>query len=40
MGEVVFFAQQLPYDTYAAYQQAESTFRALNFGRPIDTEVL
>jgi hypothetical protein len=32
--------QQLPYETYAAYQQAESAFRALYFGRPLDTETL
>ena len=31
---------QLPYEIYAAYQQAESAFRALYFGRPLDTETL
>jgi hypothetical protein len=33
-------AQQLPYETYVAYQQAEAAFRALYFGRPLDTEAL
>lgn len=32
--------QQMPYETYAAYQQAELAFRALYFGRPLDTETL
>jgi len=30
----------IPYETYAAYQQAEAAFRALYFGRPLDTENL
>jgi hypothetical protein len=30
-------AQQVPYETYAAYQQAEMAFHALYFGRPFDT---
>ena len=33
-------AQQIPYETYVAYQQAEAAFRALYFGRLIDTESL
>lgn len=33
-------AQQLPYETYAAYLRAESAFRALYLGRPLDTETL
>jgi hypothetical protein len=32
--------RQLTYETYAAYQQAESAFRALYLGRPLDTETL
>jgi hypothetical protein len=28
--------QQLPYETYVAYQQAEAAFRAIYFGRPFD----
>ena len=32
--------RRLAYETYAAYQQAESAFRALYFGRPLDTETL
>jgi len=32
--------QHLSYETYAAYQQAESAFRALYFGRPLDCETL
>jgi hypothetical protein len=32
--------RQLPYETYVAYQQAESAFRALYLGRPLDTETL
>jgi hypothetical protein len=32
--------QQIPYETYLAYQQAEAAFRALYFGRPLDTEAL
>jgi hypothetical protein len=31
---------QMPYETYAVYQQAESAFRALYFGRPLHTETL
>jgi hypothetical protein len=30
-------AQQMSYETYVAYQQAEAAFRALYFGRSIDT---
>jgi hypothetical protein len=30
----------MPYETYAAYQQAEEVFRALYFSRPLDTETL
>jgi hypothetical protein len=30
-------AQQVPYETYVAYQQAERAFKALYFGRPFDT---
>ena len=30
--------QQMPYEIYAAYQQAELAFRALYLGRPLDTE--
>ena len=33
-------AQQLPYETYVAYQQAEAAFRALYFGRPFDIETM
>jgi hypothetical protein len=32
--------QQMPYETYAAYQQAEAAFRALYLGRPLDSESL
>jgi hypothetical protein len=32
--------QQVPYETYLAYQQAEAAFRAIYFGRPLDTETL
>jgi len=32
--------QQMPYETYAAYQQAEAAFRALYFGRPLDIETM
>jgi hypothetical protein len=32
--------QQMPFETYVAYQQAEAAFRALYFGRPLDTEAL
>jgi hypothetical protein len=32
--------QQMPYETYVAYQQAEAAFRALYFGRPRDTETM
>jgi hypothetical protein len=28
--------QQVPYETYVAYRQAETAFRALHFGRPFD----
>ena len=30
--------QQVPYETYVAYQQAEAAFRALYLGRPRDIE--
>ena len=29
--------QQVPYETYVAYRQAETAFRALYFGRPFET---
>jgi hypothetical protein len=32
--------QQIPYETYLAYQQAEAAFRALHFGRPLDIETM
>jgi hypothetical protein len=32
--------QQMTYESYVAYQQAEAAFRALYFGRPLDTETL
>ena len=32
--------QQMPYETYVAYQQAEAAFRALYFGRPLDIETM
>jgi hypothetical protein len=32
--------QQMPYETYLAYQQAEAAFRALHFGRPLDIETM
>jgi hypothetical protein len=32
--------QQVPYETYLAYQQAEAAFRALYFGRPLDIETM
>ena len=32
--------QQMPYETYVAYQQAEAAFRALYFGRPFDIETM
>ena len=32
--------QQMPYETYLAYQQAEAAFRALYFGRPLDIETM
>jgi hypothetical protein len=28
--------QQMPYETYVAYRQAEAAFRAIYFGRPLD----
>jgi hypothetical protein len=31
--------EQVPHETYIAYQQAEAAFRALYFGRPFDLEV-
>ena len=49
MGEVVFLdaasrrsppAQQMPYETYIAYRQAETAFRALHLGMPPDPETL
>jgi hypothetical protein len=30
-------AQQVPYEVYVAYQQAERAFKALYFGSPFDT---
>jgi hypothetical protein len=32
--------QQMPYETYVAYQQAEEAFRALYFGTPLDIETM
>ena len=32
--------QQMPYETYVAYKQAEAAFRALYFGRPFDIETM
>jgi hypothetical protein len=32
--------QQMPYETYLAYRQAEEAFRALYFGRPLDIETM
>ena len=32
--------QQMPYETYVAYRQAEAAFRALYFGRPLDIETM
>jgi hypothetical protein len=32
--------QQVPYETYLAYQQAEAAFRAIYFGRPFDIETM
>ena len=32
--------QQLPYEIYLAYRQAEEAFRALYFGRPFDIETM
>ena len=32
--------QQMPYEIYVAYQQAEAAFRALYFGRPLDIETM
>ena len=32
--------QQIPYETYLAYQQAEAAFRALYFGRPLDIDTM
>ena len=32
--------QQMPYETYVAYRQAEEAFRALYFGRPLDIETM
>jgi hypothetical protein len=32
--------QQMPYETYLAYQQAEAAVRALYFGRPLDLEAV
>ena len=51
MGEVVFLdavsrgsspsqAQQMPYETYIAYRQAEAAFRAIYFGRPFDLDTI
>jgi len=30
--------QQMPYETYVAYRQAEAAFRALYFSRPFDLD--
>ena len=32
--------QQMPYETYLAYQQAEAAFTAIYFGRPLDTQTM
>jgi hypothetical protein len=32
--------QQVSYQTYLAYQQAEAAFRAIYFGRPFDIETM
>ena len=32
--------QQMPYETYLAYQQAEAAFTAIYFGRPLDTRTM
>jgi hypothetical protein len=32
--------QQMPYEAYVAYRQAEEAFRALYFGRPLDIETM
>jgi hypothetical protein len=32
--------QQLPYEAYVAYRQAEEAFRAVHFGRPLDIETM
>ena len=32
--------QQMQYETYVAYQQAEAAFRALYFGRPLDIDTM
>jgi hypothetical protein len=32
--------QQLPYETYLAYRQAEEAFRAIHFGRPLNIETM
>src|SRR5215467_14150452 len=30
--------QQMPFEMYLAYRQAEEAFRAIHFGRPLDIE--
>jgi hypothetical protein len=32
--------EQMPYETYVAYRQAEEAFRALYFGRPFDLDTI
>jgi hypothetical protein len=32
--------QQMPYEAYVAYRQAEEAFRAIYFGRPLDIETM
>jgi hypothetical protein len=32
--------QQMPFETYLAYRQAEEAFRAIYFGRPLDLEAI
>ena len=33
-------SEQIPYETYVAYRQAEEAFRALYFGRPFDLDTI
>ena len=35
-----FPTEQIPYETYVAYRQAEEAFRAFYFGRPFDLEAI